>query len=267
MFMGKLQELVNNAIDNWLQKGKPVPTTIRRAVRENQELGKRASSTSRELALHFLTTSAMNVFCLYHSNNDKKGGKYDGQEGEKYQVVGIPLKRDANKVKQDRKICPKGHMHCGCEENNALADFYIWKNWVAESGGYKEGMKDDIMDPRTRSFVVGTGLNSYARIFTDDLYTENHSAQDTKKALILNQIARLKNDLQKLEIEDEKVEQDKEEENEDDEVIELIEDNEYVTLDSLSKYGTEKVKIAIRHVNHKEASLLGLEISFTISGS
>jgi hypothetical protein len=99
-----------------------------------------------------------------------RGGKVDGQD-EDYKVAGIPHPRNINKRKSDQKERIKDHLHCGCHEDVALADFFIWKHWYAESGGYKEGMKEKIMDPRTRCFVVTAGLNHYARLFVDDFFT------------------------------------------------------------------------------------------------
>ena len=189
-----------------------VPFTIRRAVRENQELGQRAASTNRALAIHFLTTTTVNVFCLYHFNNDKRGGKYDGQEDEKYKIVGIPLARNANEVKKDRKQRPEGFFHCGCSEDVALMDFYIWKHWVAKSGVYEEGMRDKIMDPRTRYFVITVGMNRCARICINDLYCDGNTPRETDKARIYRQIKRLKKVLKKMEEEEAAYEENGEEE-------------------------------------------------------
>ena len=46
-------------------------------------------------------------FAFYHFNN-KKSKKYDGQENEKYKIVGIPLTSNANEFKKNRKECPQG---------------------------------------------------------------------------------------------------------------------------------------------------------------
>jgi hypothetical protein len=125
------------------------------------------------------------------------------------------LARKANEVKGDRKQRPEGYLHCGCDEDIALTDFYLWKHWIAESGGYREGMKDKFMDPRTRCFVIGTGLNRVARIFIDDLYSEGRSHLETKKSIIRRQIKRLRKVLQALEDMDDETEDDVEEEAED----------------------------------------------------
>jgi hypothetical protein len=185
-----------------LETNEPISTTIRRAVRENHELGVRASSTNRELAIYFLTMKPLNVLCLYHCHNDKKGGKVDGQD-KKYKVMGIPLPRKVNEVKGDKIKRPEGYMHCGCDEDIVLAEFYIWKNWMAMSGGYTEGMKDKIMDPCIRAFMVGTGLFQIACVLVDDFYTRGHTERETEKAMIHNQIERLKADLRDMEKEDE----------------------------------------------------------------
>jgi hypothetical protein len=193
---------VNKAIDEWIKNKKPISLTIRRAVRDNQELGQRAAGTSRLLSLHFLTTASSNVICLYHARNDKKGGKIDGQEGD-YKVAGIPYPRNVNERKSDKIQRIEGHLHCGCNEDVALADFFIWKHWEAESGGYREGMKDKIMDPRTRCFMVNAGLNQFARIFVDDFFTNGRSERETEKDMLRNQITRLQEDLDEMEKNDE----------------------------------------------------------------
>ena len=128
----------------------------------------------------------------------QEGWKIDGQEGD-YKVAGIPLARNVNERKSDKVERIEGHLHCGCNEDDALADFFIWKYWVAESGGYREGMKDKVMDPRTRCFVVTSGLNQWARIFVDDLFTNGHSEREAEKDLVRKQIGRLQEDLDVME--------------------------------------------------------------------
>jgi hypothetical protein len=124
--------------------------------------------------------------------------------------VGIPLPHNANEFKKDRKDRPQGFFHCGCNEDIALTDFYIWKYWVAKSGQYEEGMKDKIMDPRTRYFVIAVGINRIARVHISDLYCDGRTYRETTKSCIRHQIKRLKKLLQKLEEEDAAAEDDDE---------------------------------------------------------
>ena len=78
-------------------------------------------------------------------------------------------------------------------------DFYIWKYWVATSGEYQEGMKDKIMNPYTRYFVITVGINWCTHIHINDLYCDGCTFQETDKACLHHQIKWLQKILQKLE--------------------------------------------------------------------
>jgi hypothetical protein len=138
-----------------------------------------AATVSRALSLHLLATNRNNVICLYHQRH--RHAKFrDGFHNEKYLLVGVPYAKFVGTSKEEDKAQPPaGYLHCGCDANVALLDFFWWKTWSLKSMRpgliVSEGMKDEVMHPRVRAFVaqaftMATGLT------VDDLYTSGVGA-------------------------------------------------------------------------------------------
>jgi hypothetical protein len=149
--------------------------------------------------------------CVYHQSHDKTGGTQDGHPADEddYLIVGVPVARSVNKKKTDGISRMHGFLHCGCAEENALMDFYMWKTWEARdwpgvhSQRLCEGLKDDLFDPRKRHFLISNAYERDARLEVEDFYTFGDSYRETYKRRLTTQIERLTGRLQMLkEIED-----------------------------------------------------------------
>lgn len=92
---------------------------------------------------------------------------------------------------QERIIRPAGHLHCGCNEDVVLTDFYFWKTWVLTSDvtgtQVSEGMRDDRLKPRHRAFVV-KAFNDMTGLTIDDLYSRKRSEKAHEIAKLTTQI-------------------------------------------------------------------------------
>jgi hypothetical protein len=86
-------------------------------------------------------------------------------------------------------------MDCGCPEEAALWDFYLWKTMTATNeDGIIEGLMTQRIDPRMHLFIIGLYSRGTA-LTLDDLYTHNESAEVFEKRIIETQIRRLKHRL------------------------------------------------------------------------
>jgi len=114
-------------------------------------------------------------------------------DGEgKYKLNGQPYPRKLRQKKADPPVeRPPGHLHCGCNEDDVLMDFFFWKTWTLTSEEHgicvEESMKDQLMAPRLRAFVVhafraATGLS------IDDMYLDGRSAENLEERLLIKQI-------------------------------------------------------------------------------
>src|ERR1700677_549373 len=115
-------------------------------------------------------TNCVNKICLYHQGTQKAGGVING-EG-KYLLNGVPYKHVATRTKKDNARVQDGYMHCGCSEDVALANFYIWKTWkltCLETGkAMTELLRDQRLAPCERAFVAAffEDISGLTMIFT-----------------------------------------------------------------------------------------------------
>ena len=136
--------------------------------------------------------------CRYHQTKAKRAGPIDGDHSGKvegrYQVLGVPYERNLDEklpagTGKSATVRPQGVLNCGCEEEAVLFEFYFWKTWTATSPTtfVTEGLLDQLMDPRTRLFVV-TAYKAATGITLEDLYSNGLNNHDHKKALLTKQI-------------------------------------------------------------------------------
>lgn len=166
------------AIHQFLSPGakeKKIPAHIRNWIRQISELCPEAAYTSRELALHCLTTAFDNTICLYHFYHDKTSSINDTNPPRAHKVTGVPWKRNAHskdpaKPKIDLED-PKA-LHCGYHVDEVLWDFYWWKTqWIySPSLDIGETWRNTRLDPRSRGFMVQF-LEGFALVKIDDIYT------------------------------------------------------------------------------------------------
>ncbi|KAF8872982.1 hypothetical protein BD779DRAFT_1477256 [Infundibulicybe gibba] len=182
----KREELLrkgNAALDDYLANPSyGIPSETRKMIRANQSYLPRAAYTSREMALECLRTNRDNTFCLYHHRTDKQGRARDGQG--KYKLNGVPMQRAASYKKSDGVPSAKGHLHCGCDIDIALADFIHWKTWtvtgVVDGEEVTESLQDQLLQPRERLFVV-KNFEKATKLKLGDLYRGNRNEREFEK--------------------------------------------------------------------------------------
>ncbi|KAG6805619.1 hypothetical protein H0H92_014718 [Tricholoma furcatifolium] len=141
-----------------------------------------ASSKTRKLALHILTSNRGNIMCLYHHVIEKTGYIIDG-EGD-YRLNGVPRPRNVNHVISDGVKRLKGYLYCGCSEDVALLDFYFWKTWsisgkLPNGSHVTETLRDQMLEPRIRAFIVDQFQN-WTGLTIEDIYQGNKGREEHK---------------------------------------------------------------------------------------
>ena len=194
------------AFDKWVARGQPIPFRTRVWARRESSFMPELATHSKELAVMTLTTRVGNRMCHYHTrytNHTSSDSK--AVEDDLYpKVTGVPYTRSAVKARikkepddddeadddddgnntdtSNRSYKPRtfapivynNAMNCGCALEEALLDFFFWKDTVAQSPttGMTEGWGGDMMDPRTRTLVC-TLLKGQPAIELDWLYEVN----------------------------------------------------------------------------------------------
>ncbi|KAG6914578.1 hypothetical protein DXG01_016461 [Tephrocybe rancida] len=126
-----------------------------------------AATISREVAIHFLTTTRGNRLCLYHHAVHKDNSYRPGQNTP-FVITGQPGPRV---VGENDEPAALGYFECGCLEEAALLDFIMFKTVAIRypKGSIWEGMKERLLEPRTHMFMQvalkGSGLEA------NDFYT------------------------------------------------------------------------------------------------
>jgi hypothetical protein len=176
---------------------------MRVAIREIDELLPQAATTSRDLAIHVLTSNRGNVQCLYHwketETNDRDGPHPD----RSHEIVGIPQKRVCKSRKGDPVEPKKGYMACGCRIDTGLLDFFLFKTWTIANDKKDdyEGMRGTLFSPRLREFVVQAFMHQ-AGLSLDQLYTDDPTpdwdAPENQRRVLLLQTATLMRRLQQV---------------------------------------------------------------------
>jgi hypothetical protein len=167
------------AITEFLTKDKAIPFEFRRLIREAQEFLPLAATMSRRLSLHILDTNRENTICLFHQTH-RSAKSSDGFANDKHILIGVPY---PNLVTPTRVVgAPKpaeGYLHCGCNIDVALLDFFWWKTWVLKSTNpglvYSEGMGVEVTQTRVRAFFA-QAFTEATGMTIDDLYRSNVGA-------------------------------------------------------------------------------------------
>ncbi|KAJ7787751.1 hypothetical protein B0H14DRAFT_2395218, partial [Mycena olivaceomarginata] len=159
---------VNNFLANPTRKANKIPPTLRRLMRLVAEVVPRCATTSKQLALHILTTQQGNIQCRFHEiKRGTKGAKECDGPGA---IVGVAY---------SKAVVPtqNGFLHCGCDEQAALWEFFWFKTWTVTSTnpkikGFDRMGRDanDVLTARQRAFfshayTAGTLLQ------IDDIYS------------------------------------------------------------------------------------------------
>ncbi|KAJ7367065.1 hypothetical protein DFH08DRAFT_678792, partial [Mycena albidolilacea] len=153
-----------------------IPSDTRRLLRKIPGLAPQCATSSKELALHVLTTKDGRSQCRFHDEkrSTQLAKQVDGPTaGKKFIIVGVAYaKVDGKRIqKQD------GFLHCGCTEKEALWEFLWFKTWAVKSANpkitEKESMGSDALIARHRAFFA-QGFSAGTLLDIDDFYTTEH---------------------------------------------------------------------------------------------
>ncbi|KAJ7758583.1 hypothetical protein B0H14DRAFT_2404403, partial [Mycena olivaceomarginata] len=151
-------------------KANKIPPRLRRLMRMVAEVVPRCATSSKELALHILTTQQGLIHCRFHEL--KRGTKGAKDFDSPALIVGVPYSK--NMVPADQ-----GFLHCGCDENAALWELFWFKTWTVTSAnpripGFQRMRADasDVLNTRqcaffSQAFVAGSLLE------IKDMYSED----------------------------------------------------------------------------------------------
>jgi hypothetical protein len=183
------------AIKKFLAEGKSIDPSIRRMARIDPTYLPEAASTSRKVAIHFLTSNDGNTQCGYHAFKNKSTFVRDGWGKEGIQIRGVPGKKkvSAGKKKSDetkKTVRPaKGLGNCGCRLEDILLEFILSKRLKIRGmiGGSKvEEMMmgtQDYQEPRDRSFTF-EAIRGLAPCFTLNDFFKHDNTEATKEMKI-----------------------------------------------------------------------------------
>jgi hypothetical protein len=179
----------------------PIPSGLHSRIRNIQPFMPVAATTSRLLARHYFLTLNGNYLCRHHQAKAKRTPVIDGgnQTVGGFAVTGVPHARMINTM-QTKATPADGYFNCGCSEDEVLMDFFFWKTWTITSPttGTTEGWMDQMLDPRACVLVASTYKNSM-KLGINNLYTVGFTTKAHKRHLLELQIARLKEELTRLE--------------------------------------------------------------------
>lgn len=190
-----------------------LPVQIRNLIRNVQVFVPRGATTNRELALDCFALTSNHRMCQFHQARSKRQGVIDGEndgtEIGEFQVMGVPYRRNIGMKEESEDPSPaapnppEGFMTCGCSEEAVLFEFFFWKTWTitSPSTGVTEGWSDQVLDPRTRLFVV-TAFKAATKLSLDDLYKNGLTDRAYKRALLTMQIERFTRELHEMDVDE-----------------------------------------------------------------
>ncbi|KAF8166340.1 hypothetical protein K438DRAFT_1617060, partial [Mycena galopus ATCC 62051] len=162
------EKAVDNFLENPARKTKKIPPKLRRLMRLVAEVVPRCVTTSKQLALHILTTQQGKIHCRFHDlKRGTKGAKESDGPGA---IVGVAYSK-AVVPTQD------GFLHCGCDEQAALWEFFWFKTWTVTSTHPKiKGFDrlgpdaNDVLTARQRAFF-SQAYSAGTLLQIDDMYS------------------------------------------------------------------------------------------------
>jgi hypothetical protein len=174
-----------NAIREFLKdNNKKIDPSIRRMARTDPTYLPEAATTSRRLAIHFVTSKEGNIQCGYHAYKNKSTFMRDGWGKVGQQIRGVPGKRkiSAGKGKKAGVVKPpaKGLGNCGCKIEDILLEFVLWKRIKIQGtvgGSTVEEMMvtQDYLEPRDRSFFFEALRGLTSGVTLDDFFMHGGS--------------------------------------------------------------------------------------------
>ncbi|KAF9471928.1 hypothetical protein BDN70DRAFT_938572 [Pholiota conissans] len=160
-----------------------IPYDSRKTIRQVRHIGPQAAQISYDLALVVHENHWDNKQCRFHERT-KNFGDVDGKLDPKNSTVvyGVAHKSTIGAKKGTSTPPEEGFMHCGCQINEVLLDFYFWKTWTAKSyneaySSIAEALGSDYFNPRIRTFVVQAFLRE-SFLTLNDLYAPDFATEN-----------------------------------------------------------------------------------------
>ena len=152
-----MQDKTHLAIEAWKlyhQKHYAIPTRFRTPLRMVPGFVPECGNVCPELTLHILTTDTGVVRCLHHSMNRSVTRAQNDltQSPRDWSLTGTPFEAD-----NDREVSLAGGLlSCGCQIENALLDFYLFKTgrlWSPSKSQW-EDWRSQRIHPRVHELVL-----------------------------------------------------------------------------------------------------------------
>ncbi|TFK44059.1 hypothetical protein BDQ12DRAFT_717248 [Crucibulum laeve] len=180
----ELKEQINAAIVHFMRDKTPLTSHLKNFIRCVQELAPEASWLSRDLAKHIFNTSQKHYICRFHHIRRSAKGPGMYIDGMRAMVEGIAFKRNTAAKP------PAGFWHCGCDEDAALFEFFMWKRWKIRSTNPRF-TKVDVFGPeeaigcQIRGFIIQNTL-MLAHLKINDLYSLTASSEEEHDRYLLS---------------------------------------------------------------------------------
>ncbi|KAJ7871228.1 hypothetical protein B0H14DRAFT_3439677 [Mycena olivaceomarginata] len=161
---------VTNFLKSPTRKANRIPPKLRRLMRLVAEVVPRCATTSKELALHILTTQQGKIHCRFH-------------EIKPYSKAAVPA--------------GSGFLHCGCDEQAALWELFWFKTWTVASRnpkytGFDRMGRDanDVLTARQRAFF-SQAYSTGTLLQINDMYSATYDSVDHMTRLRRVQLERM----------------------------------------------------------------------------
>jgi hypothetical protein len=150
---------------------KPLSEEARKWMAGVPSVGLEYVLKDKSLAIQLLLSRHKNLVCLYHSHVTKTGKVKSIYHD--CVLTGIEKPRNFNNKKTAQEGIyvqrPAGYLHCGCPEDHALMELVVWKLMRVYRRGNSEGMRNMVLDPRQRLFMMEM-VTFFSGIVVDDLF-------------------------------------------------------------------------------------------------
>lgn len=208
--MFNVEELAREQIDAFNKDAvlTNLSPAIRKLCRSIAEFMPETGTSHRLLSLAVLTTTHGNIRCPFHAVNDHRVRFFDGDGGKgtkrPWAITGVgkPATKGGKKGKQISP--PEGYLHCGCDIETVLLDFYFWKSGTIKSASGAVEPWYETLHPRTRALFYGDWKKRTGMVLEDlwrlkrNPYSKRFDIEVTEADIIKSQIHCLQQQLSEL---------------------------------------------------------------------
>lgn len=198
----------NAAIRDFDKNRRPIRRDIVKMAMTNQEYLSLSATHSAHVAVEFFRNQALNLVCLFHTNNRHTGAKALDSSSQLTGVPGPVWMRSVHNKNPPKRQYPDV-LSCGCPLDQSLHMFFLWKTLKVKSQRpnlseytYTMGVREVLQTPRVpdnqfRSFWIHS-LEKTNHISVFALYQGNTSPAQAKINLKLRQFQALEKVLRGL---------------------------------------------------------------------